>query len=654
MCGITGFVAKVNDMQSTIDSMRLSLSHRGPDSSGSWIDESYGIALGHQRLAIQDLSSAGNQPMQSGSKELTLIFNGEIYNHFEIREKLQNINKTKINWNGHSDTETILKSFETLGIEETLKLAKGMFALCLWDSTEETITLARDRMGEKPLYYGYVNDNLVFASELKSIMQFNDFNNEICKKALVKYFKYNYIPSPHCIFKDLYKLEPGKFIQFKVSKDYFSFSKPSIKSYWKLHDVFRKGEVEPFKDIHLADAAVEHSLTRSIKSQLISDVPLGTFLSGGIDSTLITALLQSFSNTPVKTFTIGFKDRNYDESIYAKDIANYLGTDHTEMILNEQEAIQVIERLPEIYDEPFADSSQIPTVLVSEIAKSGVTVALSGDGGDELFGGYNRYTHVPKIWNIISIIPFPLRKLIGKVLSSINIRTLDFFGEKLLFFKPIPKFGSKVHKIAEKLKKINTLGEFSMSLATIWQDPSKLVKDMETHNEDDFDQLSLSFHFINSETKKMMAVDSLTYLPDDILCKVDRAAMSISLETRVPFLDPDVISVASRMPIKFNISKRKGKLPLRNILKKYVPQNLTERSKSGFAIPIGEWLRGPLKEWAEDLIRKDFIEEQGFLNYEPIKTVWDEHLSGKHDWTPKIWGVLMFQAWYKEYQIKKD
>ena len=284
------------------------------------------------------------------------------------------------------------------------------------------------------------------------------------------------------------------------------------------------------------------------------------------------------------------------------------------MILNEQEAIQVIERLPEIYDEPFADSSQIPTVLVSEIAKSGVTVALSGDGGDELFGGYNRHANVPKIWNIISIIPFPLRKLIGKVLSSINIRTLDFFGEKLLFFKPIPKFGSKVHKIAEKLKKINTLGEFSMSLATIWQDPSKLVKDMETHNEDDFDQLSLSFHFINSETKRMMAVDSLTYLPDDILCKVDRAAMSISLETRVPFLDPDVISVASRMPIKFNISKRKGKLPLRNILKKYVPQNLTERSKSGFAIPIGEWLRGPLKEWAEDLIRKDFIEEQGFLN----------------------------------------
>ena len=654
MCGITGFVAKVSDMQSTIDSMRLTLSHRGPDSSGSWIDESYGIALGHQRLAIQDLSSAGNQPMQSSSKELTLIFNGEIYNHFEIREKLQNINKTKINWNGHSDTETILKAFEILGIEETLKLAKGMFALCLWDSKEETITLARDRMGEKPLYYGYVNNNLVFASELKSIMQFNDFNNEICKKALVKYFKYNYIPSPHCIFKDLFKLEPGKFIQFKVSKNYFSFSKPSIKSYWMLNDIFRKGEVEPFKDIKLADTAVEDSLTCSIKSQLISDVPLGTFLSGGIDSTLITALLQSFSDTPVKTFTIGFKDRNYDESIYAKDIANYLGTDHTEMILNEQEAIQVIERLPKIYDEPFADSSQIPTVLVSEIAKSEVTVALSGDGGDELFGGYNRYTHVPTIWNIISTIPFPLRKLIGKVLSSINIRTLDFFGEKLLFFKPIPKFGSKVHKIAEKLKKINTLGEFSMSLATIWQDPCKLVKDMETHNENDFDELSSSFQFINSETKRMMAVDSLTYLPDDILCKVDRAAMSISLETRVPFLDPDVISVASRLPIKFNISNRKGKLPLRNILKKYVPQNLTERSKSGFAIPIGEWLRGPLKEWAEDLIRKDLIEEQGLLRYEPIKKVWDEHLSGKYDWTPKIWGVLMFQAWYKEYQIKND
>ena len=412
--------------------------------------------------------------------------------------------------------------------------------------------------------------------------------------------------------------------------------------------------MEPFKDEQLADTAVENSLTRSIKSQLISDVPLGTFLSGGIDSTLITALLQSFSNTPIKTFTIGFKDRNYDESIYAKDIANYLGTDHTEMILNEQEAIQVIERLPEIYDEPFADSSQIPTVLVSEIAKSGVTVALSGDGGDELFGGYNRYTHVPTIWNIISIVPFPLRKLIGKVLSSINVRILDFIGDKLLFFKPIPKFGSKVHKIAEKLKKINTLGEFSMSLATIWQDPSKLVKNMETHNEDDFDKLSSSLQFINSETKRMMALDSLTYLPDDILCKVDRAAMSISLETRVPFLDPDVISVASRLPIKFNISNRKGKLPLRNILKKYVPQNLTERSKSGFAIPIGEWLKGPLKEWAEDLIRQDFIEEQGLLNYEHIKTVWDEHLSGKHDWTPKIWGVLMFQAWYKEYQIKKD
>tara|TARA_B100000282_G_scaffold200084_1_gene146419 strand:+ start:5980 stop:7944 length:1965 start_codon:yes stop_codon:yes gene_type:complete len=654
MCGIAGFVAKLDDMQSTIDSMRATLSHRGPDSSGSWIDKSNGIALGHQRLAIQDLSSAGNQPMQSKSKKLTLIFNGEIYNHFEIREKLQKDVQEKIKWNGHSDTETIITAFEIFGVEKTLKLVKGMFALCLWDSEKEVITLARDRMGEKPLFYGYVNHHLVFASELKSIMKFDGFNNKICKKALVRYFKYNYVPSPYCIFEDLFKLEPGKYIQFKISKKGSSNSAPISNSYWKLNDVFKKGLDESFKDMDSVKIAVENSLTNSIKSQLISDVPLGTFLSGGIDSTLITALLQNSSDTPIKTFTIGFEDRNYDESVFAKDIAKYLGTDHKEMILNEQDAIDVIERLPKIYDEPFADSSQIPTVLVSEIAKSEVTVALSGDGGDELFGGYNRYTHVPSIWKIISIIPYSLRKILGKLLSTININVLDFFGEKFLFLKPIPQFGSKIHKMADRLKNINSLREFSMSLATIWQNPSALVKDMEDFIEDDFNQLSSTFNFIDSETKKMMAVDSVTYLPDDILCKVDRAAMSTSLETRVPFLDPDVISVASRIPLQFNIVNKNGKLPLREILKKYVPQDLTERPKSGFAIPIGEWLRGPLREWAEDLLSKDFIENQGLLNFEPIQKVWKEHLSGKHDWTPKIWGVLMFQAWYKEYQINKN
>ncbi len=646
MCGITGYVSSLSDMESVIEKMRDSMVHRGPDSCGSWVDEDYGIAFGHRRLAIQDLSSAGHQPMKSVSGRFVISFNGEIYNHFEIRKIIQIPLDYKLNWNGHSDTETLVTAFEMIGIEATLSLAKGMFALSVWDAKEKTLTLARDRMGEKPLYFGYVGNSLVFGSELKSILQFPEFNNQICKKALIKYFKFNYIPAPLSIYKNIYKLEPGKFIQYKVSSN-IDHSTQS-QSYWSYTKFLEELQNNKFKNSSELDYELENKLEKSIKSQLISDVPVGTFLSGGIDSSVITSVLQKNSMIPIKTFTIGFKDKKYDESPYALAISKHLRTDHNEMIVDENDVMNVIISLGKIYDEPFADSSQIPTTLISQMTKKHVTVALSGDAGDELFAGYNRYTHTPKVWQIISLMPFSARKILGRSINLVGVDTYDSIGSKLYPLKKIPHLGSKIHKMGERFQGINSLQEFCASLPTVWQDPSKLVKGMEGSSDDNFGIDFDNLHFFDSDIDKMMAIDSITYLPDDILCKVDRASMFASLETRVPFLDTDVMKVAAKTPLNMKIKNRTGKLPLRRLLEKYVPKDLFERPKSGFAIPIGVWLRGPLRGWAESLLDPSLIDKRGLLNNEPIQEMWKEHLSGKFDWTPKLWGVLMFQAWLNE------
>ena len=647
MCGITGFIGNIENKQNIIHEMSDTLVHRGPDSSGIWIDESLGVALGHRRLAIQDLSSAGHQPMKSHSGRYIICFNGEIYNHFEIRKKIEKNYKNTINWIGHSDTETFLTAIESLGLDSTLSSIKGMFALSIWDKREKVLTLARDRMGEKPLYYGFVNNNLVFGSELKAIRKFPEFNNKISKSALLKYFKYSYIPTPTSIFENIYKLEPAHYIQFKLKGQGSVNQSTASQSFWSFKSTLENAQSKPFANSHDLNSSLENSLEQAISSQLISDVPVGTFLSGGIDSSLITSLLQKNSMLPVKTFTIGFEDKNYDESKYAASISNHLGTDHHQMVVGEKDILETIFKLPQIYDEPFADSSQIPTTLVSQLARERVTVALSGDAGDELFGGYNRYTHTPQIWNTISFLPFILRRFVGNSIRSIGPERYDALGKVLSPIKILPQLGSKIHKMADRMITINSLEEFCLSLATIWQNPYEIVKD--ANQIDDIQMLNFSdFDFLESDIQKMMAIDALTYLPDDILCKVDRASMSTSLETRVPFLDIEVIKVAARIPIDQNISGRLGKLPLRNLLAKYVPSKLIDRPKAGFAIPIGSWLGGPLRDWAESLIDERIIKEAGLLNYDPIKKTWDDHLSGKADFTPRIWNVLMLQSWLKD------
>jgi asparagine synthase (glutamine-hydrolysing) len=645
MCGIAGFVGKQNAMHEIINSMHSAIKHRGPDSSGSWVDTKIGIALGHQRLAIQDLSEAGHQPMRSPSCRFLITFNGEIYNHFEIREILQKLSTSPIAWNGHSDTETLVTAFDFIGIKKTLSLVKGMFALAVWDEKLKVLTLARDRLGEKPLFYGFQKNNLVFGSELKALKKFPDFNNKISKDALVSFFKYNYIPAPASIYEDVYKLQPGHIIQFNLEIGINKIEKQE--PYWSYSKVLELAKEKQFISSDEAHQSLEQNLENSVRSQAISDVPLGAFLSGGVDSSVIVALMQKNSMTPTKTFTIGFKEDDYNEAPYALAVANHLKTDHQEMILDESDAMDAILRMPEIYDEPFADSSQIPTYLVSKMTKEHVTVALSGDGADELLGGYNRYTHTPSIWSMMRLMPFSLRKIISIPALSISTKAYDFLGSKIFSKNQIPQFGSKIHKMAYMMKRVNSLEELFMDLPTIWTDPNHLVKGMEEFNYDGHSHFWSDLQ-MDSKIAQMMAIDTLTYLPDDILCKVDRAAMSVSLETRVPFLDTEVIETAARIPMHMKIQNKEGKLPLRAILSKYVPDNLIDRPKSGFAIPIGEWLRGPLRIWAESLLDESSMNQRGLLNFQPINNMWLEHLSGKRDWTSKLWGILMFQAWLQE------
>jgi asparagine synthase (glutamine-hydrolysing) len=643
MCGITGFTGARDGMQDIIASMHGAIAHRGPDSTGSWVDEINGIALGHQRLAIQDLSDAGHQPMRSPSNRFVIIFNGEIYNHFDLRDSLERCSSSPISWNGHSDTETLATSIDLIGIQETLFLLKGMFALAVWDAQSNILTLARDRIGEKPLFYGFSNSNLVFGSELKAIKKFPDFNSEISKEALVSFFKYNYIPAPASIYEDIYKLLPGHFIQFNIKDGVNQLQKSE--PYWSYSKVLQLAQSTQFTKVKEAHESLEKSLESAVNSQVISDVPLGAFLSGGVDSSLVVALMQKNSMNPTKTFTIGFKDSDHNEAPYAKAVANHLKTDHQELILDESDAMNAILRMPEIYDEPFADSSQIPTYLVSKMTREHVTVALSGDGGDELFGGYNRYTHTPGIWAKLKLIPFPLRKILGKSLLSLSTESYDSL-EKIFTKSSIPQFGGKIHKMGDRMQRVNSLQELCVDLSTIWSHPNSLVKGMEENRHKNFSASSHGLDFVSSEVSQMMALDALTYLPDDILCKVDRAAMAVSLETRVPMLDLDVIESAARIPLQMKIHGQTGKIPLRAILSKYVPDHLINRPKAGFSIPIGDWLRnGPLRNWAESLLDESTIQKRGLLNFEPIQEMWLEHLSGKQDWTPKLWGILMFQAW---------
>ncbi len=646
MCGINGFFSKsLNTYNNTITEMNMAISHRGPDTNGIWLDKNSGIVLGHQRLSIIDITSAGSQPMQSFSKRYVLTFNGEIYNHLEIRNELK-INNSKIIWRGNSDTETLIEAIDFWGIEITLKKIDGMFAFGLWDKKTHSLILARDRIGEKPLYYGWQGEGnnkvFLFGSELKALKVHPEFKGEINTDTIPLQLRYNCIPAPYSIYKNIYKLQPGHYLDLK-EYDLKKGLIPNTKNYWSLHNtvIYGKNNQLKLSDLDF-QIDLERQLKLSVKKQMMSDVPLGAFLSGGIDSSLVVALMQSESNKKIKTFTIGFSENDYDEAIYAKKIANHLGTNHTELYVSSKNALDIIPQLPTIYDEPFSDSSQIPTIILSRLAKKHVKVALSGDAGDELFCGYNRYLISKKFSNILNLMPLNLRKILASAIKVIPPQNWLRYSKFLPKNNQYNNFGDKLHKGADVLG-VRTQFDLYYKLRSHWHNPSEIIKNC-------YEPTTLLNKF-KSELKnldsqnQMMFLDMLTYLPDDILVKLDRAAMSSSLETRVPFLDHKLIEYSWQIPHSLKFRNRQGKWILRKILNKYVPKNYFDRPKMGFGVPIDNWLRGPLRDWAENLLNEKRLKQEGYFSEKIIRDKWIEHQSGKKNWQYQLWDVLMFQSW---------
>ena len=660
----------ISSAESILNPMNDSLQHRGPDASSIFADMDSNLLMGHRRLSILDTSAGGLQPMHSHSGNLVIAFNGEIYNHNEIRSELEQQDDA-ISWNSSSDTETLLEAFEQWGIEDTLSKLRGMFAIALWDKTEKNFYLIRDRFGEKPLYYGWIEDgqNTIFSfgSELKALRKYPNFSNKISQQALLQYFSYMYVPCPLSIYDGIFKLEPGCILKISsqppkckmdeiphpISGQVFLHESLSINRWYDFKEVVNSAAQNLFTDYDEASSALEAELEKVITMQSLSDVPLGAFLSGGVDSSAIVALMQKQSKKPIKTFTIGFEDPDFDESTFASEVASHLKTDHSELLVTAKDAQSIIPDLPHFYDEPFADYSQIPTYFVCKSAKQAVTVSLSGDAGDELFGGYNRYLMAPRLWSKFSKVPSFFRKIVGMILLAIPIKFWDLISHQ---YNQITNqqnnfvhFGEKVHRFAARLRFINSEDDLFSSLIS---EPSadQIVLINEAGSQIDrknakFLTDSLPTYGVNDLASKMMYLDTLNYLTDDILCKVDRAAMSNSLETRVPFLDHKIVELAWRMPLEMKINHSEGKSILRNILYKHVPKKLIERPKAGFSIPLGDWLKGPLKEWAEVLLESSRIEKEGYLNSSYVNQLWVEHLAGKRDGTFKIWSILMFQSW---------
>jgi asparagine synthase (glutamine-hydrolysing) len=646
MCGINGFYSRSLSMYNdVIFKMNSAISHRGPDSNGVWLDKSAGIVFGHQRLSIIDLSKAGNQPMLSNSGRYILTYNGEIYNHLKIIEELEKSNYS-IKWLGRSDTETLIQAIEFWGIKDTLKKIEGMFAFGLWDKKKRSLTLARDRIGEKPLYFGWqgegINQVFLFSSELKALKVHPEFKGIINRDAISLQLRHCCIPAPFSIYKDINKLLPGHFLELE-ERDLKEGLLPSSIPYWSLLDNAKYGNNNQLKqsEIEIQNELEDH-LKSSVRKQMISDVPFGAFLSGGIDSSTISALMQAQSTNPIKTFTIGFNENEFNEAQFSKKIAAHLGTEHTELYVSSKQAMEVIPKLPDIYDEPFSDPSQLPTFLVSQIAKKHVKVALSGDGGDELFCGYNRYVMSKKFSILYSLLPLSLRKIIGFSLKSISSKNLDYLSKFLPNAYQYPEFGNKVYKGANALK-AETIHDLYCILGSNWKNPTEIaINSKETSTL--LNKLKFQLGELDNQ-QQMMVLDFMTYLPDDILVKVDRASMASSLETRVPFLDHKLIEYVWRIPQSLKLRNGSGKWILKKILNKYVPNELTERPKMGFGIPIESWLRGPLKDWAENLLDEKRLQEEGYFNSKLIREKWTEHLGGKKNCHNQLWDVLMFQAW---------
>ena len=645
MCGIAGYFSsnlRGRDGTAIVESMTKALEHRGPDGFGVWRHQELPLYFGHRRLAIVDLSDVGKQPMVSSSGRYTMVYNGEIYNYLELRQELKNSGTV---FKGHSDTETLLKAIEEWGLERVLERANGMFAFALWDEKERRLFLCRDRIGEKPLYYGFYNGSFLFASELKALKCYPDFHPNLSKRATELFFKYNYVPTPYSIYDDIFKMKPGCYLSLSL-EDLERGSLGEMTSFWRASDALGKSASNRFSaDADEISDRLEKELRGIIAEQMNVDVPYGVFLSGGIDSSLVTALMQDLSREKVKTFSIGFNVESYNEAGHASAVAQHLGTDHHELILDAKKIQDVIFKVPSIYDEPFADSSQLPTFLVSKMAREHVTVCLSGDGGDELFAGYNRYTWLKKIWQAAGSVPFFLRSSASKGITQISPSQWDRFFSLAQFALPkVTTPGDKLHKLAPILTQRGPMQMYDQAL-THWHLGSLVKGDTERGEIGQGTQeTSNGWDLI----EKMMFSDLTNYLVDDILVKVDRASMANSLETRIPLLDRRLVELAWRIPLQMKIQGVEGKTILRKILYKYVPRDLIERPKAGFGVPLHEWLRTDLYDWAYELIKPERLERQGILHAAAVTQKWQEHQTGRRNWQHHLWDVLMFQAWLEE------
>ena len=637
MCGIVGYWDKRGAEASVVERMAKRIQHRGPDDAGIWLSEEGDLALAHRRLSIIDLTPAGHQPMISPCGRFALVYNGEIYNHQDLRAVLES-EGGHFDWRGHSDTETLLAALRHWGVEGALQRLNGMFAFALWDKVERCLLLARDRMGEKPLYYGCIGGVFLFGSELKSLTAHPDWQGAIDRNALTLYMRHNYVPAPWSIYKDIRKLPPAHFVVIQDCGQVSS--EPNC--YWNLGQIAEHATVGTADSPELLTDELDTLLRDAVLRRMASDVPLGAFLSGGFDSTIVAALMQAQTEQPVKTFTIGFHEKDYNEAKHAKAVAKHLGTDHTELYVTPEETIGVIPRLPAIWDEPFSDSSQIPTLLVCELARKHVTVSLSGDGGDELFFGYQRYVQGSQVWGVLRLLPSPVRMALGSLMQAIPGAPLELLVKLLPKRFQIPHIVDRLPKLGEVVKE-RTGESYYHRLISHWKNPAAVV----LGGTEPRTILNSPEHLpkLPGLEERMMYLDSMTYLPDDILTKVDRASMAVSLEARVPLLDHRIVEFAWRVPTQLKYRDGKGKWLLREVLYRYVPRDLMDRPKMGFGVPIEHWLRGPLREWGEELLDEKRLREEAFFDPEPIRKMWDEHVNGKRRWHYYLWDVLMFQAW---------
>lgn len=653
MCGIGGFLERHPRsnpvaLRGTVLKMVNTLYHRGPDDVGSWVHEGAGIALGHRRLSILDLSPDGHQPMACHCGRHVVTFNGEIYNYQALRHDLVQLGHR---FRSSSDTEVLVESICHWGLDVAVGSFNGMFAFAVWDRHMRCLHLVRDRLGEKPLYYGWVGDTFLFGSELKALRAHPEFKAPLNRDAITLYVRHNYIPAPYSIYQGISKVEPATIVT--VSAD--MRTTPTVRQYWSARTVAECGVIAPFQGSPgEAIAALDALLRDSIKLRMHADVPLGAFLSGGVDSSIVVALMQAQSHRPVQTYSIGFQEAEFNEAPYAESIARHLGTVHTEFYVRPEEALAVIPRLPLLYDEPFSDMSQIPTFLVAQLARQHVTVSLSGDGGDEFFGGYGRYFLTEKIWRNISWMPAPLRKLVAMALTSRSPEAWNrFFHSIAPLLSQIVKHespGKKLHKLAEILA-VDSPETMYHQLVTHWEHPSSLVLgavELPTVLTDQQRWATLP-----TLMDRLMYFDAVTYLPGDILTKVDRATMGVSLEGRIPLLDHRIVEFAMQLPLSMKVRNGQGKWLLRQLLYNYVPPQLVDRPKMGFGVPMGQWLRGSLKEWAESLLDKKRLTDQGLFQVDPIQKKWQEHLSGKRNWQVYLWDILMFQAWFDNERVNE-